>query len=939
MGRLYRLLITFSFAGNLCFGADGEIAPEDLAFFESEIRPALIKHCYECHSEEAGKRKGGLWLDRRSGWEDGGDTGPAATPHDVEGSLLVETVRYADPDMEMPPDGKLPADTIALFEQWVARGLPDPRTGEGAPLTEGIDIEKGREFWSFQPRQTEFGGNQNIDHFINAALAGSNLDPAGPASPEARLRRAKVDLTGLIPTIAEQDEFLAEPTGAKWEEMIDRWLATDAFGERWGRHWLDIARYADSSGGGRAIPFPDAWRFRDFVIDSFREDKPLDRLVTQHVAGDLLPYADLKERQENLVATGFLVLGPINYENQNKAELELEIVDEQLDTLGRAFLGQTIGCARCHDHKFDPIPTSDYYSLAGIFLSTNFVTHANVSNWHIEPVPPTPEAREAIALHESILSVAQTEVAKLKKQIDQLGGKAGGTKGSVAAADLPGIVVDDTQATLTGEWQESTSVKHWVGSGYIHDRNEGRLPKSVRFKTPIPEGGKYELRLSYTTGPSRNTGVPVKIETRKNKSQISVNQRIKPEFEDLFVSLGEFELEEGESAVVTITNQAETEGHVIVDAIQWLPLFEIDLPSAKPDKGLLTELSAQLRKAEKDLKKIKTNAPDIPKAMAVVDQDPDKIGDTEIRVRGVESSLGEKAPRGFLQVASWEPTQIPAESSGRMELAQWMVDPANPLTARVLTNRIWLKLMGEGLVRTPDNFGVSGEAPTHPELLDFLSKHLVDSGWSTKSLVREIMLSEVYSRSSSAPSAPEDPENRLYHRAHRRTLDAETLRDAILTLAGTLEERGGGPSLPSDFKSEFGHKFTTLRRSVYVPVFRNSGFELFNTFDFANPNFTMGKRFQSSIPTQALFLTNSDFVHRHAVEAASELLQILAESDAARVELAFRRALGRTPTSEERAITMKFLQDSGETTDSDDADAWAALQRSLFASIDFRFLQ
>ncbi len=932
------LLVISSFGASQ-FSSGEDLTSEDIEFFETEIRPALIAHCYECHSEEEGKRKGGLWLDRRSGWEEGGDTGPAAIPHDLDSSLLIETIRYEDPDLEMPPDGKLPEETIAAFEEWVQRGLPDPRTGESRPDEEGIDIEKGREFWSFQPRQTEFGGRKNIDDFIDAALSEKGIEAVGPATPEARLRRAKIDLTGLIPTIAEQDEFLEEPTPEKWEEMIDRWLDSDAFGERWGRHWLDIVRYADSSGGGRAMPFYDAWRFRDFVIESFREDKPLDQLVKQHVAGDLLPYDDFRERQENLVATGFLVLGPINYENQNKAELELEIVDEQLDTLGRAFLGQTIGCARCHDHKFDPIPTADYYSLAGIFLSTDFVTHANVSKWHTEPIPPTAEAKMAIAKYEESLSEAEGAVADLKERIERLGGKAKSRKGGVQPDELRGIVVDDTEAILTGEWQESTHSGRWVGAGYIHDRNEGNIEKSVRFEANIREAGEYELRMSFSTGPNRNTRIPINIETRKNSAHVIVNERLEPEIDGLFQSLGSFRLEAGEVAAVTIRNQSEADGHVIVDAIQWLPLFEAENAKKQSDQSFLSKLQKELGDAEAHLKAVKKGAPEIPEAMSVVDHHADKISDAEIRIRGVESSRGRRVPRGFLEVASWDDREIPESSSGRLELAEWLVDPRNPLTARVLANRIWLKLMGEGLVRTPDNFGMTGETPTHPDLLDFLAERLIESGWSTKALVREIMLSPVYSRSSEGVPVPDDPENLLYHRAHRRALDAETIRDAILTLAGTIDRERGGPSLPKGFKTEFGYEFTTLRRSVYVPVFRNSGYELFNTFDFANPNFTIGKRSRSSIPTQALFLTNSDFIHRHASEATSELLQLPAANDTERVELAFRRSFGRFPKAGELSAAVEFLDESGEPSEGDDADAWTALQRVLFASIDFRFLQ
>ncbi|MEM6280178.1 MAG: DUF1549 domain-containing protein, partial [Verrucomicrobiota bacterium] len=326
---ILQLVVPAFFLGSGLSSAN-DLSREDLQFFESKIRPALITHCYECHSQEADKRKGGLWLDSKAGWELGGDTGPAAIPGDVDGSLLIETIRYHDPDLEMPPDGKLPTEVISDFEEWVRRGLPDPRTEDSASYAEeGMSVEEGREFWSFRRRQESFGEKETVDDFIHARLKEVGLEAESSTRAEKRLRRAKTDLTGLLPTLEEQDEFLADPSEAKFAEMVDRWLDSDAFGERWGRHWLDIVRYADSSGGGRAMPFPDAWRYRDYVIDAFRNDRPLDEIIIEQIAGDLLPYEDLKERQRHLTATGFLVLGPHNYENQNKAELDFEIVDEQ----------------------------------------------------------------------------------------------------------------------------------------------------------------------------------------------------------------------------------------------------------------------------------------------------------------------------------------------------------------------------------------------------------------------------------------------------------------------------------------------------------------------------------------------------------------------------------------------------------------------------------
>lgn len=934
------------------FVAASEIAPEDLTFFESKIRPALITHCYECHSEEADKRKGGLWLDRKAGWEIGGDSGPAAIAGDVDGSLLIETIRYDDPDLEMPPDGKLPPEIVADFEEWVRRGLPDPRTKDSLEIKpDGMSVEEGREFWSFRPRATDFGDRSKIDDFIGRRLEDAGIEPESSATSLQRLRRTKIDLTGLIPTEEEQEEIRRDDSPQKWEELIDRWLGSKAFGERWGRHWLDIVRYADSSGGGRAMPFPEAWRFRDHIIDSFHNDRPLDELITMHLAGDLLPHSSDEERIQQLVSTGFLVLGPHNYENQNKAELNFEIVDEQLDTLGRAFMGQTFGCARCHDHKFDPVPTRDYYAMAGILLSSNFVTHSNVSKWHMEPIPPGAEAALAIEKFKGHEEALKKEVADLKKQLAALGSGAGGSVSAIVAENLPGLVVDDVDAKKVGEWKESTSQPRWVGAQYIHDLNAGKGEKSVQFTLQVPRSGRYEIRASYSASSNRSPRAAFSVQTRDREETVFVNQKLKPEHDNLFQTLGEYVLHEGEEVKVTASNRAKDDGVVIVDAIQWLPLDQ-DLESLtekgekkekdEEQKAKVAALQKQISKAEGEIKKLKKEAPSIPQAMAVVDRKEPEISGTKLRIRGVESNKGDYVPRGFLEVAMWEEADIPKASSGRLEMARWITDEQNPLTARVLANRIWLHLMGEGLVRTVDNFGVTGEVPTHPELLDFLAGELIENGWSTKALVRKIVLSEVYRRSTGngrSPASEVDPENKLYWRAHLRPVGAESLRDAMLTLSGELDESGGGASLPKGFRSEFGYRFTSKRRSVYVPVFRNSGNEMFSVFDFANPNFSVGKRSKSTIPTQALFLTNHPFVHERARVSAERLLAAPAASDRERVNLLYRRSLGREPTETEASLSIQFLRESGDLETEDDPNAWTALQRALFGTVDFRFLR
>lgn len=911
-----------------------------VAFFESKIRPALVAHCYECHSEAEGNKKGGLWLDRKAGWEVGGDSGPAVIPGDVEGSLLIETIRYEDPDLEMPPKSKLPNSVVADFEKWIAMGTPDPRERGMGGEDGGMTVEEGREFWSFRPRQTDFGKRDSIDDFINARLETEGLEASPAASPQRRLRRARVDLTGFIPTVEEQLHFELDPSEENWKAVVDQGLASDAFGERWGRHWLDIVRYADSSGGGRALPFPDAWRFRDYVIGAFATDRPLDELIKAHIAGDLLPYETQKERSENLIATGFLVMGPNNYENQNKAELDFEIIDEQVDTIGRAFMGQTIACSRCHDHKFDPIPTKDYYALAGIFLSTRSVKHSNVSAWHLEPIPPTKEAKRAIEDYEKEKAAADAEVVTFKTELASLGRGAGKKSKKVAATLLPGIVIDDEEAVKVGEWKASSSAPRFIDAGYVHDLNAGQGEKSVRYEHVFETAGRYELRVSYSASSNRSPIVQVMVNVGSVAEGYQINQKLTPEYDDLFQAIGVFAIEAGDESSIEITNLHD-DGVAIADAIQWLPLELVQNQESRggtTDDPRILELEKALAKAEAKLKKLERNAPTIPQAMSVVDHPTDKIGDTEIRIRGVEASRGEVAPRGFLEVARLDEVDISESSSGRLELAEWLTSDQHPLTSRVLANRIWLKLMGEGLVTSPDNFGTTGIAPTHPELLDYLAGRLIESGWSTKALVREIMLSDVYSRSTKVTTKSvetKDPENSFYSRAHLRSLDAESLRDAMLTLSGTLDGNAGGPSLPKGFKSEFGYEFTTMKRSVYVPVFRNSSYEMFSVFDFANPNFTVGKRNESNIPTQMLFLTNSQFVHDRSIEAASELLRLGAETREEGIELAFRRTLGRPPSSEELDLARGFISD----TQAGDAQAWAGLQRILFGSVDFRYLR
>ncbi|MEM9480961.1 MAG: DUF1553 domain-containing protein [Verrucomicrobiota bacterium] len=931
--------LAMSMAASVARGEDG------IAFFEKKIRPVLIESCYECHSVEAGKRKGGLYLDNRESLLLGGDSGSPLDMDHAAASLLVRAMTH-EPDVEaMPPEEKLSDAVIADFEKWIAMGAPDPREGS-APVEEAaeIDFEEARKFWSFQsitdPEPPEVSDESwprsDIDHFILAKLESKSLRPAQDADKATLLRRVTMALTGMPPTIADQDAFFVDESDGALAAVVDRLLNTKDFAERWGRHWLDICRYADTSGGGRAMPLPDAWRFRDYVIDSFQKDKPLDQLIREHIAGDLLPADTPEQRNEQITGTGFLVLGPHNYENQDKALLDLEIADEQMDTIGRAFLGMTIGCARCHDHKFDPIPTRDYYSMAGIFLSTESVRHSNVSKWSTRALAPDPEVQaryDAVAKEESEIEMRLKE---LKADTDRLAK-------TIKSPEPLGILVDDTEAEFVGNWPESAKVRPWFGSVYRHDDRKHKGEKRGIYRTKIKKAGRYEVRISYNGQNGRSRTVPVTVAHSDGESVVLVNQRQEPGVDGLFHSIGFYEFGEG-TATVTIGTKGTSDGHVIADAVQWISEGAEEEPVNEEQKEKAT-LWAELQKEKKALdarkKKLEKEKPKLPTTMGVLDAS--SAEDTAVRVRGMAHQLGETVPRGFLQVVdlgAGESSSAVGEGSGRLELAEWVASPHNPLTARVLANRIWLHLLGEGLVASPDNFGFTGSAPSHPELLDYLASRLIENGWSAKKLIREIILSRTWQMASDGAdnrAAAVDPENMLLWKAKIRRMYAESLRDTILVFSGDLDTETTGPSLPKGFKSEFDYEFTTKRRSVYLPVFRNQMHEMFTTFDFANPNFVVGKRSDHAVPTQSLFLINSPFVHESASAMAESVLEEGEVSDGLLLEQTWRTILGRNPTEEEAKISLEFLR--AERAEMGQKAAWAAVIRGLFTCVDFQYIR
>jgi hypothetical protein len=933
-------------------------ADEGLDFFEKKVRPLLEARCLECHSE-AKKIKGGLRLDIREGWVKGGDTAPPVMPGKPEESLLIKAVRWVDNDLEMPPKKKLPAEEIAILEQWIRLGAPDPRTGAVAKKQTGLTIEEGRKFWSYIPVQKpavpavkDAGwARGDLDRFTLAKMEAASLQPAADATPEVLVRRLYYDLIGLPPTPEQAEGFVRAASShrqAAIEKLVDELLARPHFGERWGRHWLDVARFAESSGGGRTLLFKDAWRFRDYVIEAYNRDEPFDRFIREQIAGDLLAAPTHTDARRQITATAFLALGPTNYEEQDKQQLRFDIIDEQLDTLGRAFLGQTIGCARCHDHKFDPIPQRDYYALAGIFTSTRtlFNYTDNVARWIASPLPGDGAQEAALRAHEEKmtalrkdLDAAKAVLAEASKAVAEETTKPGMP---IAASTLPGVVLDDSQAKVVGAWVPSTHIRTYIGEGYLHDGNAGKGEKTISFTPTFPKAGRYEVRLAYIHGSSRANNVRVNILHADGEDNVFVDQTQVPPIDGRFISLGKFRFEKDGAGYVLITNEA-TKGHVTVDALQFIPEGEATAADDSRDAANPGRETAakRVKKLEADLKKLGKDGPARETAMAV--QEDDRIAPTQIRVRGVEKQRGDSVPRGFLQVALRTAPTLPDKESGRRELADWIASAENPLTARVYVNRVWTWLFGQGLVRTVDNFGTTGEKPSHPELLDYLAAKLVAEGWSTKRLIREIVLSRTWQQAVRPPSTA-DPENRLLAHANRRRLDAEQIRDTILAVSGRLDLKLGGQNIAgageidaNDTAAqniEYAYAFADTRRSVYTPAFRNKRLELFEVFDFGDVNAPMGQRNTSTVAPQALYLLNHPFVVEQA-RAAAERLLAAPGSDEERIAMAFRRTLGRAPTPAEMEKCRKFVM----TTPGPSAEVWAEMQQTLFGCLDFRYLE
>lgn len=909
--------------GNVAHCQAAEPDAAGLEFFEKSVRPLLVKHCYKCHA--ADEDSGGLLLDSRDAILKGGDSGAAIVPGDPNKSLLIEAVRYTNSDLKMPPKNRLPAADIELLEKWVAMGAPDPRTpvvAGAAPAPTGMSIEEGRQFWSFKPVsdpslpevRTPGWVQTPIDAFVLAKLEASGLQPAPRADKRTLIRRVTFDLTGLPPTPKEIEAFLADESSDAFKKVVERLLDSPAYGVRWGRHWLDVARYADSNGLDENLAFGNAWRYRDYVVNAFNNDKPFNRFLIEQLAGDLVPEAN----QETKTATGFLVLGAKVLAEPDREKLEMDTIDEQLDSTGKAFLGMTLGCVRCHDHKFDPIKQTDYYALAAIFKSTRTFGDTNtgaIKHWREYSFASQDDLDKLKAVDKLIAdkkaAAASFKTAATIKLRNEARAKA--TEYLVAAAGFdPSMPLTQVEAIAKPLGLHPRILHHCR----LHLAYHQDDPFFIRWHELASAGDAAGIEKHYR---------PLFAAA---EAALAAAQKANPKTN----TLDDKSLEPVRAA--------------LYDAAGFLAV------PPKPEFALDAATLAEYHRLADEARIVESNAADAAGAMGV--SDGIVRNEVPIHIRGNHRNLGKPVSREFPEVMRTSSVRpiLPVNQSGRLEFAQWMASTEHPLTARVYVNRLWRWHFGTGIVASTENFGRLGDRPSHPELLDWLARHFMENGWSTKEMQRLILASSVYQMGSTHPSETAgnqiDAENRLLWKFRLQRLEAEQIRDAILAVSGRLDETLGGKSVPlRNRQFVFDHtsidhtKYDSLRRALYLPVIRNNVYTLFEQFDFPDPTMPTGNRNSTVVAPQALLMMNSELVMDSADEMARQLLDY-SQDKAARVQAAYDRAFGRPPTDLETQRVLAFVAEltSGEGTNNDhEQQAWALFCQSLLASNEFIYLR
>ena len=1121
----------------------------DLEFFESRVRPVLVEHCYKCHSAESKSLKGGLRLDGRDALLGGGESGPAVVPGDPAKSRLVTAIRYDDPDLQMPPKTRLSDRQIADLAEWVSRGAPWPEQGApaspvgpagGAGSVESFDLWKRRDaHWAWQPvrphdppavRDAAWPRGP-VDRFILAKLEQNGLAPAAPADRHALLRRVHFAITGLPPSPEDLDAFLADPAPDALDKVVDRLLASPQYGERWGRHWLDVVRYSDTLGNETDLPIHNAWRYRDYVVRAFNADLPYDRFVLEHLAGDLLPDPRRHPRDgfdESVIGTAFYWLGEGRRSPVDLRLTQADAFDNVIDVTCKSFMAMTVSCARCHDHKFDAIPTSDYYALYGYLKSSRYtqaqvnraeldaraaelaslrskireaagaalrrragsvsaylLAAAEVSHAGARPLAevaagakldPTVLERWAAALKEpaavdvthamyawqrlaeldpaaapeSVNAKWQALLADAKASADGSAAAAVRREGDVELADFRGagfegwlpqdqsfgpaplkpgdflLGADANRPIATfvrgGAWAHSAflspklegtlrSRSFTIDGRYLHVSAAGQAARVnvvidhfVMIQDPLYgtlrrvlnggaqwhtfdlamwQGRRAYVEFADTTTPDLHAmGAPAGVgpDGHAAVSRVVLSAHAAPppsvapqapvallgadSVDSLATLAKRYQVAVNESLDAFGAGRLDAlpDGEARAMLLAWLVehgLLDADASPAAgrgpdEDRQVLASLFEQFRATESKL-------PAPQRVPAMADGSPDE---EHVFVRGSPKTLAPSPePRRMLQAVAGPVAQqppAPQTGSGRLELARRVADGANPLTARVMVNRVWHHVFGRGLVPSVDNFGALGEPPSHPELLDYLADRFVKDGWSVKRLVRELVLSSAFRMSSTAAEAADaaDPDNRLLHRMPVRRLEAEAIRDTVLAVSGRLDTtRASGPPVEifltpymDTYGDDYGRPKTSGpldgdgRRSLYVMVRRNFLTPMLVAFDAPPPLNTQGRRTVSNVPAQALIMMNDPFIAEQAKLWAARVLARNELDTPGRVRLMYRQAFTRPPADDELAIAVRFIDRQGgelgipEPARATDPRVWADLAHVMMNVKEFIFL-
>ena len=889
------------------FAGAADLPADQIEFFETKVRPVLAEHCYKCHSAESGKSKGSLTLDSKDALRKGGGTGPALLEGDPDKSLLIQAVRYTDEDLQMPPKdegGKLSADQIAALEAWVKMGAPDPRDAAGKPAA--LDMAKARQHWAFQPvkkpakpavKKTNWVLTP-VDAFVLAQLENKGLSPAEPADKRTLLRRITYDLSGLPPTPEETEAFLKDRSPDAYMKVVDRLLASPRYGERWGRFWLDVARYADTKGylaGNVERRYPFSHTYRDYVIRAFNEDKPFDRFVVEQLAADQLPLGPDKSA---LAAMGFLTLGRRFLNNQN------DIIDDRIDVVSRGLMGLTVTCARCHDHKFDPIPSSDYYSLHGVFASSDEPTEKPLLGELVDSPAYQQFLKKTAEMEAKIKGREREEVQKFLAGVRDRTGDY--LLGAHDAASLPKT---EKFELFAGPRKLNVEIlKRWQAFVAEQAKQPGPVLAPWFALAALPENEfpeKAAALIEHWKLDSAGANPTVLAEFTKLEKHFASLKEAAAVYNRVFARVGKawqaaLDAAEKEKAEppTALPVAADEDVRQMVFAEGSPPALEF----AETARMLKRQIDTKTAPLKREMEALNWTEPGAPlRAMSLVDKPNPR--NSRIFVRGNPANLGAEAPRQFLEVLSPEKREPFAAGSGRLAMAEQIASAKNPLTARVLVNRVWGWHFGQPLVSTPSDFGVRTAAPVQLALLDWLTASFLENGWSVKQLHRAIVLSNTYRQSSTASgkAAMADPDNLLLHCFNRHRLEFEAMRDTLLAAAGTLDLTPGG--LPDDLTKE---PFAT-RRTVFGYIDRQNLPGMFRTFDYPNPDVSSSQRFATTVPQQALYLMNSPFTQEQARKVLRRPEIKAAGTDRAKLGALYRVLYQRSPEPEEVSLAESFL--------------------------------